>query len=192
MAPEFDWRTIEGFGEHDFEKFYEQIVSAAPANSVLVEIGCYYGRSLVHLGQLARREDKGLHIVGIDIHGRDVRANLEKAGLTDIVMFMQGSSLEVVKSFKDKSCFFIFLDDSHEREHVAAEIDAWIPKLADNGILAGHDYRWHLVCEPVNAKLDGVKHCPDYDNVWWAYKQVPRDNSDIYKPTTIPQTPRTK
>lgn len=39
---------------------------------------------------------------------------------------------------------FVFIDADHTYEGVKADIDAWWPKVAPNGVLAGHDYGGRL------------------------------------------------
>lgn len=53
----------------------------------------------------------------------------------------------------------VYIDAGHYSEEVAADIDSWLPKVREGGILAGHDidypqakvqpYRWRTQIEPV-------------------------------------------
>lgn len=194
-----DWHTIPSFGPYDFEGFYERLVNEAPAQATLVEVGCYYGRSLVHLGVLAQRADKGLQIHGVDWGegmggGTSTRAalieNICRAGLTDTVRLTFEPSPDAARRFAEDSCWLVFLDAAHTHEAVAADIRAWMPKVAPDGWLAGHDFRWHTVVEPVHALLRGVMHDPAFDNCWKAPRQKVRTGPgvNIYKPTMIPQS----
>lgn len=51
-----------------------------------------------------------------------------------------GDSVTVASYFKDKTFDLVFLDGAHEYEAVLADLRAWIPKVCDGGIIAGHDY----------------------------------------------------
>ncbi len=49
-------------------------------------------------------------------------------------------SVNAVKKFKDESLDFVFIDASHDYEHVKEDIREWSKKVKRGGIVAGHDY----------------------------------------------------
>jgi hypothetical protein len=49
-------------------------------------------------------------------------------------------SLKGAKKFKDESLDFVYIDGDHGFEAVINDLDAWVPKVKKNGIIAGHDY----------------------------------------------------
>lgn len=196
---DYDWKQIHGFGDHDFQGFYELMVAEAPPESTLVEIGCFFGRSLVHLSQTAANADKGLHVVGID-WGRGMGGDcinpdtidscykhLKSAGLIDMTTLIVAKSLEAARFFAYSSCWMVFLDAAHLHDVVAAEIDAWMPIVTPGGYLAGHDYFMHTVAEPVNAKIEDVQWRPEWKNVWFAKKQPVKVGVDIHAATSVPK-----
>lgn len=197
--PDFDWRKIPTFPDPSLDDYYADMIGRAPNGAKIVEVGNYFGRGLCCLGNLVRsKKGSSIRIYGVD-HGEGMSSdttystmlkNLEMAGIKDIVTPILKKSVDAAKMFKDEELWCVFLDGSHDRFDVAADIDAWMPKICQGGIIAGHDYRWHTVCESVNAKLDDVIHNVKWDNVWEAPKQVPHNNSRIHEKTTIPQTPR--
>lgn len=197
----YDYNQIDGFGEHDFAGFYEAMVDLAPRGAVIVETGCFHGRSLVQLGLYAQAKAKGIQVIGID-HCIDQSAgcedhllgHLDKSGLSydaldsiPAVRFIKEDCVKAAQLFNDNSVWMVFLDDDHSHEAVAAEIDAWMPKIDKHGYLCGHDCRWHSVWEPVYAKLKDVIHDPKWDNVWYTRKQIPLQNDlvDIRKSVRI-------
>ena len=185
----FDWKSIRGFGEHDFSEFSRRIVELAPPESTLCELGVYYGRSLTQLGLLAKKANKGLRVIGIDVFDYDIPALIDRAGLKGIASFICKHSLDAAEMFDDNTFFYILLDDDHGREHIAAEIKSWMPKLERDGIMGTHDARWFTVVESCHALLDNVHHNHrDYDNILWWGKQ-PLQSRSIYLPTVIPQLP---
>jgi hypothetical protein len=63
---------------------------------------------------------------------------------------------------------FVFIDADHSYEAVAADIDAWLPKIRAGGLISGHDYG--------HSRFPGVKRAVDErltvqtadDHVWYA------------------------
>lgn len=49
-------------------------------------------------------------------------------------------SVEASKLFPDNFFDFIYIDAAHEYKFVKEDIDSWLPKLKQNGIIAGHDF----------------------------------------------------
>lgn len=45
---------------------------------------------------------------------------------------------------------FVFIDAAHDYESVKKDINAWLPKVKENGIIAGHDYEW---CDDVKKAV---------------------------------------
>ena len=84
----------------------------------------------------------------VEAHGEEWRGrlyelflhNLETYGLTEMTEIHAMDSIEASKTFEDNSIDFIHFDGSHASEYVKAEISAWLPKLKENSVIAGHDY----------------------------------------------------
>jgi predicted O-methyltransferase YrrM len=66
-------------------------------------------------------------------------ANLKIFDLEDAVVPVRGMSVEAAAQFEDGSLDGVFLDGSHIYEDVLADIDAYLPKIRNGGILFGHD-----------------------------------------------------
>lgn len=65
-------------------------------------------------------------------------AVLRPFGLRSVVMRMD--SLAAAEVFSDASLDFVYIDGSHLYESVKADFGAWYPKVAQGGIIAGHDW----------------------------------------------------
>lgn len=184
----FDWDSCGGFGDHhDFWTFSRDVVAAAPPNSVIVEIGCYTGRSLTCLGAYARAANKGLRIIGIDndhIQGNSrCQMNIDRSRLP--IHLIQENSVPAAGHFADGECWMAFIDAEHLHESVAADIRAWMPKVSH--WLAGHDFLMHTVHQPVVALL---RKTLVYDNRWpdiWIAPKCELADADIR--TWIPVLP---
>ena len=57
-------------------------------------------------------------------------------------------------TYPDASLALVFLDDDHNKWHVANELRAWWPKVQMGGTLAGHDYDMPDVEHAVNEFAD--------------------------------------
>lgn len=76
-------------------------------------------------------------------------------------------SVEAAKDFADKSIDICFIDAGHSYEEVLADIDAWFPKVKDDGILCGHDYlpdTWMGVVKAVNERFGKPDQVVDW--IW--------------------------
>ena len=55
--------------------------------------------------------------------------------------------------YQDNSLELVFIDAAHDYNNVCLDINAWLPKLKYNGILAGHDISFADVEKAVNLIL---------------------------------------
>lgn len=153
------WEDIEGY--YDFHQYYESVIENYKGG-VLVEVGCYLGRSLCHLGTLVKDSGKPFTVVGVDwclgtngdvTHREAVRrgtdgrsfagelwANVVACGLHDVVSVVAGESGRVSRMFTDRSLTMVFIDASHSYADVHRDITTWLPKVTLGGEIAGDDY----------------------------------------------------
>lgn len=166
------WEDIDGW--FDFRTYYKSVVENYPGG-VLVEVGCYLGRSLCCLGQLVRDSGKPFHVVGVDTctgsgvennhdhHGPTVEAgggtmagqlhrNVLACGLGDVVTLIVADSRRASTLFTDKSLTMVFLDAAHDYRSVERDILAWLPKVRSGGEIGGDDF--------------GTPDQPDHERVW--------------------------
>jgi len=76
-------------------------------------------------------------------HYGDARTKLES--FKDRIVWHILSSYEASKLFDDNSLDFAYIDASHGYEDVIRDCVLWWPKIKNDGIMCGHDYRldWH-------------------------------------------------
>lgn len=144
-------------GAFDFPDVYRMIVDNAPKGATIVEVGVYAGKSLAYLAEYASFRGRVLDIVGIDRfdncasspddgplpyvdHMAEVGHMLDKYCQPNIPRLIRCDSDKAAELFRNGSVFAIWLDADHSREAVANDIRAWLPKLAENGVIGGHDY----------------------------------------------------
>jgi cephalosporin hydroxylase len=65
-------------------------------------------------------------------------------------------SVSAAKLYNDNSLDFVFIDGAHDYDSVMADIQAWLPKVKPNGILAGDDTLWPTVAKAVMDSLSPV------------------------------------
>ena len=66
------------------------------------------------------------------------------------VEVLQMTSEEASKRFKDASIDIVYIDGDHRYEAVKKDIELWMPKLKDDGILSGHDFAYQSVLRAIN------------------------------------------
>ena len=165
-----NWKDVPGFFDSDL--VYKLAANKFSDDSVFVEIGSWMGRSTCCLGQEIKKSKKNIKVYAIDTFEgseehteiiKDIKNNstsllklfqnnISLCKVDDIIVPIQGTSLNVASQFDDESIDFIFIDASHDYENVLADITAWYPKLKPGGLIAGDDYAlcWNGVISAVN------------------------------------------
>lgn len=87
----------------------------------------------------------------------------------DIINPIRKTSLEASQMYEDNTLDFVFLDASHEYSDVIDDIKSWLPKIKNNGILAGHDYGRGDVNKAVNDYFKNQKFIVSED--CWIYEK---------------------
>jgi hypothetical protein len=125
--------------------------------AVFVEVGVWKGRSICHLAVEVINQNKNQKIYAVDTWSTQDYIDLSGKNPTeedelyntylkniepvkDYITSIRSFSVEAAKQFEDKSIDFIFIDAAHDYENVKKDILAWLPKIKDTGIIAGHDY----------------------------------------------------
>lgn len=184
------WEDIDGW--FDFHQYYESVVKNYPGG-LLVEVGCYLGRSLCHLGQLVKDSGKPFRVVGVDHclgsgeeNGADHHLdavkrggrsfagelwnNVVACGLQDVVTLVVGESGRASEVFGSRSCTMVFLDARHDHNSVCRDVQLWLPKVRLGGELAGDDMG---VPNEINPVWPGVRKAVDELLPGWEH--VPHD-----------------
>lgn len=149
--------------------------------SCFVEVGNYLGRSLCSLGELVQQSGKRFSVIGVDncrgsgIEGpkqKDYHAaavaqgggtfagtlhrNVISCGFADTISLIISDSVTAARFFADRSIAWVHLDARHDREHLIADIEAWLPKVRSGGWLSGDDYdeeKWPDVIATIRETL---------------------------------------
>ena len=117
--------------------YYSLYCSVDPERDdlVVIETGTNRGLSTISMAQALKDvgADAIVETVDLDDSKTEIaRENVESAGLTDRVEFYIGDSLEFLRSLTARvdHVDFVFLDDNHDHEHVAREIEIVHPLVA--------------------------------------------------------------
>lgn len=143
----------------DYPDLYSQLAEQIPDGATFVEVGAWVGHSVSFFAQEIKRHGKQCRIVAVDTFqgepgdslqestaaagGGTFRAlfdaTLAEAGVTDMVEVIEGDSADSARNFADGSVWGVFIDADHATESVRRDIASWLPKVAEIGVLAGHD-----------------------------------------------------
>lgn len=124
-------------------------------SGVFVEIGSWEGESAVFMAERIKESGKDIKFYTIDIfepfyHSASkniVHADYELflkniEPFMDYIISIKGDSYDTAQMFEDNSIDFLFIDGDHSYEGVKRDILTWLPKMKEEGIIAGHDYDW--------------------------------------------------
>lgn len=146
---------IDGWFGKTEKVVYDAQIKRARYNARFVEVGSWKGRSSSHMAAGIRSSGKQIEFFCVDtwmgsqehVNEQCIQSNTLYAeflsntqSFKDIIQPVRLPSVKAAEQFEDGSCDFIFIDAAHDYENVLADINAWLPKLKANGVLAGHDY----------------------------------------------------
>ena len=173
------WNDIPGWFQ--WRSAQQEAADRFPEDSRFVEVGNFLGRSLCSLGEVARLSGKRFSLIGVDTcrgsgpegpsgkdyHGAAVaqgggtfagllHKNIIDCGYGDLISLIVADSVTAATFFPDRSIDWVHLDARHDRQHVTADIAAWLPKLTADGWLSGDDYdevKWPEVVSAIKELL---------------------------------------
>jgi predicted O-methyltransferase YrrM len=178
-------RQVEGLSSYVENEFLFRCAREGFGKGLIVEIGCYKGRSTIALasGSKSRNREK-VYVVDPLREGswrEEFLKNIREAGLEDYVIADFRRSEEAVKDFKG-AVRLLFIDGSHEYKDVSGDILFWKEFLIEGGLIILHDYfpkghRYYI--EGVHrATEELIEHSPDFipegwlDSTFFASKKV--------------------
>lgn len=171
-APITNYQQIPGW--FDYESIYDRniplLVQRLDRKPVVVEIGAWLGKSSFYLTE-NHHQHADIYIVDTwqgtpeSLDGSHKLAT-ERDIFVDFMRNMRAHhgkftplrahSVDAARYFDDNSIDLIFIDADHSYEGAKADIEAWLPKLSAQGIIAGHDYTssWPGVKRAVKEQFD--------------------------------------
>jgi hypothetical protein len=167
-----DWQLIQGWFYDP--RFYQHVVSNLGDGATIVEIGAWRGRSTCCLATLIKAHGKRIRLYSVDTwEGSDENAhkeiiksmgsslyddfmlNVKMCGVDDVIQPLRMDSVAASERFGAGSVDAVIIDGAHDYQSVAADIDAWLPKIKRGGVIAGDDYSddWPGVKRAVNERF---------------------------------------
>ena len=180
-----NYQSIEGW--FNMEAQYLELLNHCPIAGIFVELGCFKGKSTSFIVTEIINQKRKVNFTTIDSfegHTNSSDSNEVQAynGITNIekdfilnmgkllkkCQYKKCLSHEGAEYFEDGSVDILFVDAGHSFEAVKKDIEAWLPKMKPNGIIAGHDYTaWEGVNQAVN-EVFGTPHKIEND-CWFIY-----------------------
>jgi len=115
-------------------RFLKEQAEKLNPGDVYLEIGVAYGRSLSIVAKYAFTKE----VYGVDIlNWKEREDNLKKLKVK--ANFIEGNSQALALTWK-KPIDLLFIDGDHTYEGVVKDIDSWLPKVKDGGMVMFHDY----------------------------------------------------
>lgn len=148
-------------GWFSFEPFYKKISETFITNDMcILEMGVFDGKSLCFMADQVKRKKLQVKIFAVDHWVADedyarFKNNLRECDLEHFVTVIRMKSNKAAILFPDKYFDFIFIDGAHDYESVMEDLNLWIPKLKNGGIIGGDDYDpcWSGVVKAVDEKF---------------------------------------
>jgi hypothetical protein len=94
--------------------------------------------------------------------GLDVLARAKQYGPRCIIL--QGDTVAMAANVPNRSLDFVFIDATHTYDGVMRDLNAWIPKVRDTGMVMGHDHNWPSVAQALTERVPGWGALSDF--VW--------------------------
>lgn len=176
------WTTIEK-ANRLYDLVYESAFKFAENKEtelISVELGVFYGRSLLPMGFAHKNLDVG-YAIGFDAYDNSVcvegtnnkeddlwwsrqdlnaayesvQSAIEANDLSDYCLVGKRRSDEAIKQFKDDTISLLHQDSSHNIETITKELEVWIPKLKTGGFWVIDDAKW-------DTAIEGYAKLPDF------------------------------
>ena len=168
-----NYKEIEGW--FNMENQYLELLENTPEGGIFVELGAYKGKSTSFIVTEMINRNRDIQFYTVDTFQGDSGSTDSKEieaykqvdtskmldefienikHLPEKLNVLINNSDLCAKMFEDNTVDTIFIDAGHSYEAVIKDIAAWLPKMKDGSIMAGHDYSgWPGVGKAVRELL---------------------------------------
>lgn len=120
-----------------------------PHQSTVVEIGSYLGASALFFASGIKERGGKLYCIdtwyneGMAEGQRDTFEEFLKniEPMRHFIIPLRGQSVDIAKTFNER-IDLLFIDGDHSYEGIKGDVESWLPKIKDDGIIIFHDYGW--------------------------------------------------
>lgn len=160
-APISEQTGVPGWHTNAEAEFLMQMAGDMPDGAVIVCVGVEYGRCVSEIA-LATRDKKDISITAVDLfpathpHGNLLeifKSNITEIGAHGRIKFIQGDSAVVGHKWDKGDIHMLFIDAGHTYEAVKADIEAWVPKVLEGGLIIFHDYAKDANAHPLHFEV---------------------------------------
>ena len=142
------------YGFCDYVGLYRKAVEIFPSGSHFVEVGSFLGKSAVFMAVEIINSGKRIKFDCVDHwRGSEEHRDNEKIDaeylyegflkniepVKGVINPVRMNSIDASKLYKPNSLDFIFIDASHDERSVREDLTYWMPRLKENGMIAGDD-----------------------------------------------------
>ncbi len=166
---------IENMTDESIYEVYRRAVDHFEDGSAFVEVGCYYGNSVIFLAEEIRKAGKKIKVYAVDTWRYKEGANGEVdiypefliniQEYRDIIKHVRRNSVYAAQGFLKNSISFVFIDANHEFESVLMDILIWKRVVKRGGWIGGHDYNDDGVRRAVDTVFGFLERDVDDEDV---------------------------
>ena len=142
------------YGFCDYVGLYRKAVEIFPSGSHFVEVGSFLGKSAVFMAVEIINSGKRIkfdcvdHWKGSEEHYDNENIDTENLyenfleniqPVKGVINPVRAESVVASKLYKPNSLDFIFIDASHDERSVREDLTYWMPRLKEDGMIAGDD-----------------------------------------------------
>lgn len=164
--------NVYGFSQIDLFALYKKMVERFDSGSYFVEVGTFLGKSAVFMAVEIINSQKNIkfdcvdHWEGSQEHSDNDKVNLDTMyedflkniePVKEVINPIRMNSIDASKLYEPDSLDFVFIDASHDERSVKADLTYWMPRIKDNGIIAGDDINNAGVADAVKWFFDTSK-----------------------------------
>ena len=166
------YNDVYGFSQIDLFALYRKMVKKFNSGAHFVEVGSFLGKSAVYMAVEIINSGKNIKFDCVD-HWRGSEEhydneNIDTENLYEnfleniqpvkgIINPVRAESVVASKLYKPNSLDFIFIDASHDEMSVREDLTYWMPRLKENGMIAGDDIDNKGVADAVKWFFDTGK-----------------------------------